>query len=43
MSLYALVLEIVQGVVPGRTPSVADFGEGAVGTQAGVLRVSYHR
>src|SRR6516165_10318610 len=27
MSLYALILEIVQGVVSGRTASVVDFGE----------------
>jgi VanZ family protein len=34
---YALVLEIAQGVVPGRTPSVVDLAEGAIGTQAGVI------
>ncbi len=37
MSLYALVLEIAQNVVPGRTPAVTDFAEGTIGTVAGVI------
>ncbi len=37
MSLYALVLEIAQNVIPGRTPALMDFAEGAIGTVVGVI------
>jgi VanZ family protein len=41
MSLYALVLEIAQNAVPGRTPAFIDFAEGAIGTVAGVIVVHF--
>jgi VanZ family protein len=41
MSVYALVLEITQNIIPGRTPALTDFAEGTIGAVAGIIVVRF--